>query len=597
MWSEPSLGTYSISTGTLGLIAVDNTDNTLVGLTNNHVIVEDGFITSERNPLSGYIYNITDSKTYNNPFNYTFKGTITPRIIQFSFQYFNGNTYIDFNLENDNIGRPKRYYPLFENSYNYIDAALLTINEGTVDFSSTSQNGLPNTLGMPFATTSEINSLIDNNSNLYSSGARTGAKGEFCELYVQNLFTSLLVKFKRQKNDINIVLVDSIIIANRNLGIYPSDQGDSGSCVYADINGTNKIIGLLYAGNSTQTAVCRIDRLASLLNISAWDGSTINYTPSATEVSSFVRPADDDRVSIEYNGKTYWQTGLVSTKNNILLENLRNSIEYTIDSRINNKTPSVAKPIFTLQNHNNSNYVRNVNCWAYDLDLTPLSPWNSSGSNTRSGTLITPKHIIFSAHYEIATNSTVRFITKDNIVIDRTMVAKKTHPDYSPYYPDLTIGVLDSDVPNEINFCKVLPDNFFSYFTSLSSVNFIPVMITDQEEKALVAELIGFNVNQNDSYILTHNLNDETPNPVRKTFAEFPIVGDSGNPMIMFINNTPVILSCLTYAVGLGAGSGIRYQKSTLNAMITSLDAQIGYNSGYQLTDVDLNNFVINPTS
>jgi hypothetical protein len=175
------------------------------------------------------------------------------------------------------------------------------------------------------------------------------------------------------------------------------------------------------------------------------------------------------------------------------------------------------------------------------------------------------------------------------------MVGKKTHPDYTPYYPDLTIGLLDSDVPNTIGFCRVLPDNWFNYVNpnNLSGIDKIPVMITDQEEKALVAELYGSGSSTDDSNVSTHSISDSTPNAKRKLFAEVPIVGDSGDPIIMFVNQTPVILSCLTGAGGLGGGTGIRYQKSTLNRMISSLDMEVNTSdSGYRLTDINLSSFI-----
>ena len=60
--------------------------------------------------------------------------------------------------------------------------------------------------------------------------------------------------------------------------------------------------------------MCRIDRIASILNISAWDGTTKAYTdPSQDAISTIVRPANDTRQSITYNGKTYYQAGLIET--------------------------------------------------------------------------------------------------------------------------------------------------------------------------------------------------------------------------------------------------------------------------------------------
>ena len=302
--------------GTLGLIAVDNLDNTLVGLTNNHVIIEDAFIASDRsNYGDSVVYNIIDNKTFDNPLNYIFTGSISPRILQFGLVYVGSSVSINFNLNRDNIGKPKRYYPISTTGSNYIDAAVLTIhNSDIANFSSTSQTGLSGTIGMPFASTEEIDSLVANNVDLYSSGATTGPKGENCKLFaISSGITTKVGPFKKQGFDTDVYFSDIIAFVNRDFSNYPIDEGDSGSCVYANINGVNKVVGLAFAGSQQYGLMFRIDRIASMLNIRAWDGSTVNYTLSSQQPSRFVSLASDDRPSISYNGKTYWQVGLVSS--------------------------------------------------------------------------------------------------------------------------------------------------------------------------------------------------------------------------------------------------------------------------------------------
>jgi len=315
-WEQPSSNTLNYSWGTLGLIAVDNKDNTLVGLTNNHVIIEDGFITTERDP-AGLVYNILDSKTYNNPSNYILTGTIQPQVSQFGYVYINNQKYLNFNLSM-RIGQPKRYVPFYSAYYNFVDAALLTLDDETIaDYSSTSQNGLDGTLGITFATTSEIDSLKPGLSILNSSGARTGVKGDGCTIVVNQIAITGGIYQKKQGNDVGVYFQDLISFRNADLSTYPVDHGDSGSAVIANINGTKKVIGLVFAGDSRGGLLCRIDHISEILDISAWDGSPVNYTPNPPAVSTFVRPVSDDRAFIDYDGKTYWQVGMTLSKNSI----------------------------------------------------------------------------------------------------------------------------------------------------------------------------------------------------------------------------------------------------------------------------------------
>jgi hypothetical protein len=246
-----------------------------------------------------------------------------------------------------------------------------------------------------------------------------------------------------------------------------------------------------------------------------------------------------------------------------------------VDTRISGKNPSVAKPIFSTLNHSTPSYVRNTSGWAYNIDLTPISPWNSTGGGTRAGTLISPRHIIFAAHYQINNGATIRFIDENNNIITRTMTSKLTHPDYTPYYPDITIGILDSDVPAGISYAKILPQNWANYLPSLSTTYTIPALVTDQEEKGLVTDLYSLG---NMAYFRSPT--DTT----RLSFFENIISGDSGNPAFLIINGELIILTVWTYG-GAGSGTNILAHKTAINTMMSTLGG------GYSLTEVDLSSF------
>ena len=246
-----------------------------------------------------------------------------------------------------------------------------------------------------------------------------------------------------------------------------------------------------------------------------------------------------------------------------------------VDTRISGKTPSVAKPIFSTLNHSTPSYVRNTSGWAYDLDLTPISPWNSTGGGTMGGTLISPRHIIFAAHYQINNGATIRFIDGSNNIVTRTMTSKLTHPDYTPFYPDITIGILDSDVPAGISYVKILPQNWANYLPSLSSAYTIPALVTDQEEKGIVTDLYRL-----DNYTTFRFPTDAT----RISFYESIRSGDSGNPAFLIINGELVILTVWTYG-GAGSGTNILAHKTAINTMMSTLGG------GYSLTEIDLSSF------
>ncbi|KAL5020881.1 hypothetical protein ScPMuIL_000036 [Solemya velum] len=252
-------------------------------------------------------------------------------------------------------------------------------------------------------------------------------------------------------------------------------------------------------------------------------------------------------------------------------------------SRAKNITPEEALPIFSKQDHAHQSYVRNTKCWAYSLDLTSISPWNSHNGNRKAGTLVSPRHIIFARHYSIRLNSTIRFVDRNNRVVDRRLVKTKPLPNPPGTHgrewlgqSDLVVGLLETDVPSSITFAKVLPKNL-TLIQPPTNVH-VPVLSTDFEEKALVA----------DFYSLSRYrgiLRTPAGTSSRSDYFEPKIVGDSGNPSFFVIHDDLVLLFVFTFG-GAGSGSSIVYHYDEINLLMSQLGG------GYQLTDVDLSAFI-----
>lgn len=249
-----------------------------------------------------------------------------------------------------------------------------------------------------------------------------------------------------------------------------------------------------------------------------------------------------------------------------------------VDARIENKyNPAINLKVYTTQDHTNSIYVRNPDLWCADIDLTCISPWNSSGTISKACTLISPRHVIMAAHWPASVGATVRFVANNGTVVDRTLVATRRHPSYTPYYPDITIGILDSDVPETISFAKVLGSNWASYLPSLANASArIPAIGLDQQEKATIRDLY--------SYTSTTTSFLQPTDIKRAALYETIVSGDSGNPAFIVINNELILLTVWTYG-GTGSGTSITPQISAINSMMTALGGE------YTLTEVDLSGF------
>ncbi len=245
--------------------------------------------------------------------------------------------------------------------------------------------------------------------------------------------------------------------------------------------------------------------------------------------------------------------------------------------------------IFSIQDHENGLYFRNSYVWTGDVDLTCISPWNSDGGKNKAGTLITPQHIVFAAHYKIAVGSTIRFVTQDDEVIERKLVGYTVAPEYSPHWPDYVIGVLEeipeSDtgnaVPDSITSTYYLPDNFDAYLNQYVSSYQIPAFVLDQEEKALITNVSGLAEGSNmASYTY--------PTGDRYDYYEDQIGGDSGDPGFLIIDGKLVLLEVRTYG-GPGSGTSQTLMKHSIQDII-NVDNQT-YGTDYTLQIIDTSHF------
>jgi hypothetical protein len=249
-----------------------------------------------------------------------------------------------------------------------------------------------------------------------------------------------------------------------------------------------------------------------------------------------------------------------------------------VDPLLVGKTAASALPIFSTQNHVAGSYVRNAGCWAapYVSALTAISPWNSQGGNQLAGILISPRHVLFATHYAAGVGAVMRFVKADNTVVERTITASQTVTVTSSYYPDLTVGLLDSDVPAGIDYARVLPANWANYLPSLNTISLKPpALCLDQDEKALQSDLSALN---------TMAQFMRPASELRAAFYEDKIGGDSSNPACLIVNGQLVVLTCWTNGGG-GSGTSVVDQRTVLDALMTSLGG------GYTTTAVDLSGF------
>jgi hypothetical protein len=196
-----------------------------------------------------------------------------------------------------------------------------------------------------------------------------------------------------------------------------------------------------------------------------------------------------------------------------------------IDSRIAGADPLTSKPIFSVRDDYGAIYVRNPLCWAAGLDLTPLSVWNSLGGHERAGILISPRHIVSAAHFPVPPGTTIRWVTRTNVTVERQVIAQRQVAG-----TDIMVGLLDTEVPATITVARILPADYPGKLPLAG----LPLLCSDKEKKALVANVRT--TGGGAIYI-------EAPaQAARAAFFEDWIGGDSGSPGLIFVRSKPVLL-------------------------------------------------------
>lgn len=292
--------------GTMGLIAVDNETNMLVGVTNNHVTIPDAFYTTQRN-----LYGVIDN-TIGDVVIQSGDGGVNPR---------------------DFIGYVKNYEPIYKvgaspTDINYVDLATLTLQQSDINSStSLTQVGFTGITGpLPWATTSEIDNLLITKPFLFSTGRTTGAKGEGdCKLIPFYNRITITLSYNLQggtatskMSDVFAWVKSASTIPSGNVCYWPGGPGDSGSAVIANFSGTYKVIGLLFAGAADSTGQptiaygCRIDRISTALNLSPWTGQTTSYADWNDRLTCTIVGGSDQSYIVR-NGLRYYQVGLTTS--------------------------------------------------------------------------------------------------------------------------------------------------------------------------------------------------------------------------------------------------------------------------------------------
>ncbi len=185
--------------------------------------------------------------------------------------------------------------------------------------------------------------------------------------------------------------------------------------------------------------------------------------------------------------------------------------------------------------------------WTRGMDMSGVS-----FNDTRTVTLVTPRHVVMAKHYPRPAGAPVVFHDRGGNRIERKIIG------FAPASGDVMVGLLDEAVPSNYNSYP-LP----AVASDTSAFIGRHVIVSDQKRSlfihlisAIDRGIIVFRQDESDRHGWGKNL----------------VVGDSGNPSFVISGNQLVLVE--THTSG-GAGAGPFYGDATVQASVRAAVAKL----------------------
>jgi hypothetical protein len=217
--------------------------------------------------------------------------------------------------------------------------------------------------------------------------------------------------------------------------------------------------------------------------------------------------------------------------------------------------PGADRRLFSGFTQATFSWIRNPASWVRVFNWTGVSAGINGLGGVGGGTLISRRHVLFSAHVPYPNTPTGPVIPFEIFFVNansRTFTYKVTNVQQVGS-SDIAIGTLAQDADPSLNVYRVLPDNWAQYIanntiqpnatyiamglTTPTQTFVLPVLYTGQDRKVSTADVISI------MYGLA-GVNIPAFEPAR-AFGDPIIGGDSGNPIFAMVGDELVLLGAM----------------------------------------------------
>ncbi len=231
---------------------------------------------------------------------------------------------------------------------------------------------------------------------------------------------------------------------------------------------------------------------------------------------------------------------------------LANSV-YWISNRVHGKNgldTNATRATFSSMKwelDSNSPITRNTNCWLHGVKgLTAMSPYNRQAAYHAPCTAVTPRHVLMVTHMRCQPGTIFQFATMDSQIVSRKLIAYSD----STKLHDLSVGLLDADLPPSVGFMRVIPPlwrrimpeafqprqaGLLSADRSKSNVH--PIVAFNHWKQGFIADFAGYGVMLDKSVWFPD-------------WFGYAAGGDSGHPLCVLANDELFLITLFTTPSG-----------------------------------------------
>jgi hypothetical protein len=218
-----------------------------------------------------------------------------------------------------------------------------------------------------------------------------------------------------------------------------------------------------------------------------------------------------------------------------------------------------------------------------------MSPFNRQAAYHGPGTAVSPRHILMVTHMRSQPGTIFDFATKDSLIVSRKLIAYTN----SAKVADLTIGLLDADLPPSIEFLRVMPPMWRQIMPE-AFLTHRPIPIPVTRTRNDVHPIVGFNhwkqgfVTDFAGYGVVVDKSLWFPD-----WFGYAAGGDSGHPLCVLANEELFLITLYT------TPSGGSYYPDYITLINTDMEALSRAHKApvYRLTVAEeLMNFKTRPT-